>query len=142
MAVVPTPGRILRPTLIEWTYALTVAMLATLGFTTESTSTILLAAFLALPSSAVTVPAYYGVYGLLAQVSGANPSSSTGSASCAPNGNCQSSTTGDAAAWFTLATDVVGIVALTAAALLNVVVLRSLIAARRTRVQTPTLPGR
>lgn len=138
----PTPGRILPPTLIGWTYALTVAMLATLGFTTESTSTILLAAFLALPSSGAAVPAYYVFYGLLAQVPGANPSSSTGSASCTPNGNCQASTTGDAAAWFTLATDVVGVLALTAAALLNVVVLRTLIAAGRTRVQMPARPGR
>jgi hypothetical protein len=138
---VPTPGRMLRPTLVESAYTLTVAVVATLGFATESTSAILLAAFLALPSSAIAVPAYYVVYGLLAQVPGANPSSSTGSASCAPNGDCQASSTGDPAGWFTLATEVVGILALTAAALLNVVVLRSLIAARRARLQRPTRPG-
>lgn len=131
------PGRILPPTRIGWTYALTVAALATLGFTTESTPMILLAAFLALPSSGAAVPAYYVAYGLLAQVPGASPSSSTGSASCTPDGSCQTSTTGDAAAWFTFATDVLGILALTAAALLNVVVLRSLLAAHRARVRTP-----
>jgi hypothetical protein len=134
---VSTPRRILPPTLIGWTYALTVTVLATLGFTTESTSTILLASFLALPSSGAAVPAYYVVYGLLALVPGANPSSSTGSASCTPDGRCQTSTTGDASTWFTLATDATGILALTAAALVNVVVLRSLIAAHRARVRTP-----
>jgi hypothetical protein len=139
---VPTPGRMPRPTLAGWTYALIVTVVATLGFTTGSTSTILLGAFVALPSSAVTLPAYYLAYGLLAQIPGANPSSSAGSASCAPSGECQASTTGDPAAWFTLATEVIGLVALTIAACLNVVVLRGLIAARRTRAQTPTPPGR
>ena len=132
----PTLGRMPRPTLAGWIYVLGVAAVSTLGFTTGSTPTILLAALLALPLSAVAVPAFYVVYGLLALVPGANPSSSTGSASCAPDGDCHVSTTGDPAAWFTLATEAVGILALTAAALLNAVVLQNLIAARRMRMPT------
>jgi hypothetical protein len=125
------PLRRLRPTLAEWAYVLTVAVVSTFGFTTESTAAILLAAFLALPSSVPAVIGYYIAYGLLAQIPGANPSSSTGSGSCSADGDCQTSTTGDAALWFTITTDVVGVLALTGAALLNVVVLRSLIAGRR-----------
>ncbi len=118
---------------MEWTYALTVMVIATIGFTTGSTSMILFAAFLALPSSVIAVPAYYLAYGLLALVPGANPSSGSGSGSCTPTGECQASTTGDLAAWFAITTEVIGILALTAAALLNVVVLRRLVARRRTR---------
>jgi hypothetical protein len=129
-----------RPTLAGWIYVLGVAALSTLGFTTGSTPTILLAALLALPSSVVAIPAYYIVYGLLALVPGANPSSSTGSGSCTPSGDCQVSTTGDLAGWFTFATEAIGILALTAAALLNAVVLRNLIAALRTRMQAPPQP--
>jgi len=128
---VPTMGRMLRLTAIEATYALIVMVIATAGFTTESTSMILLAAFLALPSSVIAVPAYYLVYGLLALVPGANPSRGTGSGSCTPTGECRASTTGDLAAWFTIATEVIGILALTAAGLMNVMVVRSLIARRR-----------
>jgi hypothetical protein len=130
----------LRPTLAGWIYVLSVAAVSTIGFTTGSTPTILLAALLALPSSVVAIPGYYIVYGLLALVPGANPSSSTGSGSCTPNGDCQVSTTGDLAAWFTFATEAIGILALTAAALLNAVVLRNLIAALRTRMQAPPQP--
>jgi hypothetical protein len=137
---VPTLVRTLRPTLVGSIYVLGVAAVSTLGFTTGSTPTILLAALLALPSSAVAVSTFYLAYGLLALVPGANPSSSIGTGSCAPNGVCQVSMTGDAAAWFTLATEAVGILALTAAALLNAVVLRNLIAARRTRMRTPKQP--
>jgi hypothetical protein len=130
----------LRPTRAGWIYVLGVAAVSTLGFTTGSTPTILLAALLALPSSVVAIPAYYIVYGLLALVPGANPSSSSGSGSCTPDGDCQVSTTGDLATWFTFATEAIGILALTAAALLNAVVLRNLIAALRTRMQAPPQP--
>ena len=131
---VPTMGRMLRLTATEGTYALIVMVIAAVGFTTGSTPMILLAAFLALPSSVIAVPAYYVAYGLLALVPGANPSSGTGTGSCTPTGECQVSTTGDLAAWFTIATEVIGILALTAAGLLNVIVLRSLIARRRIRM--------
>ena len=124
----------LRPTLVGWMYVLVVAGVATLGFTTDSTPMILLAALLGLPSSLVAFPVSYVIYGLLALIPGANPSSGTGAGSCTPNGECQASTTGDAAVWFTLVTEAAGILALTAAALLNAVALRNLmIAARRRR---------
>jgi hypothetical protein len=122
----------LCPNWVGSIYVLGVAAVSMLGFTSGSTSTILLAALFALPSSLFALPAYYVVYGLLALLPGANPSSSSGSGSCTPNGDCQVSTTGDATAWFTFMTDAVGILALTAAALLNAVVLRKLITARRT----------
>lgn len=137
----PALGRMLRLSMVGWIYPLGVAAVSALGFTTGSTPTILLAALLALPSSIVALPAFYVVYGLLGQVPGANPDSSTGSFSCGPTGDCQGSTTGDTAVWFTLATGAAGILALTAAALLNAVVLHNLISARRTRVQPPTQPG-
>jgi len=135
------PRRTWGFTPLELACALGVAAVSAVGFATGSTSTILVAALLALPSSVIAVPAYYVFYGLLAQVPGANPSASTGSSSCAPEGDCQASTSGDPAAWFTLATEAVGILALTAAALLNALVLRNLIAARRARLQRPTPPG-
>lgn len=121
-----TAGTTLRPTLVGWGYVLGVAVLATVGFATESTAVILLAAVVALPASVVGVPVFYLVFGLLALVPGANPSSGTGSSSCTASGDCTYSSTGDPAAWFLLTTDVVGVLALTAAALLNVVALRFL----------------
>lgn len=121
----------LRPNWVGSMYVLGVAAVSTLGFASGSTSTILLAALFALPSSVLAVPAYYIAYGLLALFPGANPSSSSGSGSCTPNGECQVSTTGDAAVWFTFTTEAVGILALTTAAMLNAVVVRNLIAARR-----------
>lgn len=126
------PARTWRPNRVGSIYVLGVAAVSALAFSSGSTPMILIAALFALPSSVVALPAYYVVYGLLALLPGANPASSTGSGSCAPNGDCQVSTTGDAAAWFTFATGAVGIIALTAAALLNAVVLRNLFAARRT----------
>jgi hypothetical protein len=84
-------------------YVVTVAAIATFGFTTESTAGILLAAALALPSGVPALIGYYLAYGLLTQLPG-----------------------GDAASWFVPATEAVGVLALTVAALLNVVVLRSL----------------
>ena len=135
--LVPTSSARPRFPLVEWSYVLGVAVLATLGFTTGSTPTILLAAFVALPASVLAVPVFYGAYGLLALVPGANPSSSTGSGSCTPTGDCQSSSTGALATWFALTTDVLGILALAGAALLNVLVLRGLVAGRRARRQEP-----
>jgi hypothetical protein len=82
----------------------------------------------------VALPAFY-VVGLLALIPAANPSGSTGAGSCVPNGECQASTAGDAAVWFTLVTEAVGILALTAAALLNAVALRNLMVAARRRRQ-------
>ena len=105
-------------------YVLIVAAVAAIGFTTGSTAAILLAGLLALPASVPAVVGYYLLYGLLAQVPGANPGSSSGSATCTPAGECHESSTGDLATWFVVATDVAGILLLTAAALLNVACVR------------------
>jgi hypothetical protein len=129
---------VLRPLLVVYTIG--VVALATLGFTSGSTAAILLAALLTLPSSVVAVPAYYMLFGLLAQVPGANPSHSSGSGICTSNGDCHLSTTGDAATWFTHATDLAGILALTAAAIVNVFLLDRVIAARRNQGQAPAQP--
>ena len=125
----------LRLTPIESTYALAVAVIATIGFTTGSTFLIVLSALLSLPSCVLAVPGYYVAYGLLALVPGANPSSSSQSGSCTPSGDCLSKTTGDLAVWFNVTSEIIGVLALTAAALLNVAVLRNLTARRRARMQ-------
>lgn len=112
-------------------YALGVAVVAAVGFFGDSTPTILLAAVLSLPASVIAIPGYYLTYGLLALVPGANPSESSGSGSCTGGGDCSVSTTGDLADWFQVTTDVVGVLALTCAALLNVLTLRILTTRRR-----------
>lgn len=124
-----------RPNWVGSIYVLAVAVVSTVGFTSDSTPEILFAAVLALPLSIVAVPAYYVVSGILALLPGANPASSTGSGSCSPNGECQVSTAGDAAAWFMFTTDAFGILALTTAALLNAVIVRNVIATRHTRLK-------
>lgn len=111
-------------TLAESLYVLMVGVLGIAGFTAGSASVILFTAFLSLPSSVLAVPAYYVAYGLLGMVPGANGSSSTGSGSCTPNGDCVTSTTGELAPWFAMTSDSIGIVALVAAALVNVTLLR------------------
>lgn len=110
----------IRPTVPAVTYVLAVAATATTGFATGSTTLILLAAGLALPASIVAVPAYYVVYGVLALVPGANPDTASGT--CSSTGACQ--TTGGLAPWFAATTDVVGILALSAAAVVNVLLVR------------------
>ncbi|WP_374970869.1 hypothetical protein [Terrabacter sp. BE26] len=122
-------SRPLRP--IGFPYVVIVAALATVGFTMESTPLILLAALLTLPSSVIAVPSYYVLYGLLAQIPGANPSDSTGSGSCTLGGGCYESTAGGAATWFTDTTELLGMLMLLAAAVFNVVMLQRLIAARQ-----------
>ena len=122
--------RNLRLTPAESIYVLVVAALGIAGFTAASAPIILLAAFVSLPSSVLAVPGYYLAYALLALVPGANRSSNTGSGSCTPNGDCATSTTGDLATWFAVTTEVIGVLALIAAALANVVILR-LLKARR-----------
>jgi hypothetical protein len=97
-------------------YVVVVAAVATVGFTTGSTAAILLAGALSLPASVPAVIGFYVVYGLLAQLPGANPDGS-----------------GDLAAWFVVVTDVVGILALTVAAVLNVLLVRTVWRRRRVR---------
>ena len=121
-----------RLTLRSWVYVVAVASTAAVGFTGKSPWPILLATLLAVPASIVTVPCYYLAYGLLALVPGANPSSSSGSETFAPDGSLLSSvSTGMPAAWFTITTCVLGILALAAAAFLNVLLLRAVAARRR-----------
>src|SRR5659263_210658 len=65
-------------------------------------------------------------------IPGANPSSSSGSSTSAPDGNMLTSgTSGMPAPWFTVTTQILGILALTAAAVLNVLLFRALAARRR-----------
>jgi hypothetical protein len=127
-----------RLTLRSLIYVVAVAVAATVGFAEQSPWPILLAALLALPASIVAVPCYYLGYGLLALVPGANPSSSTGSETSAVDGSTLTSViTGTPAAWFTITTFVLGILALTVAAFLNVVLLRALAARRRGATSFP-----
>jgi hypothetical protein len=122
-----------RPTRGESAYLLVVAAIATWGFVAGSTTLIVLAALVALPTSVPAVIGFYVAYGLLAQLPGANPSSSSGGSACSSSGVCRGSVTGDAATWFLLTTDVIGILALTVAALVNVAILRGLRARHRDR---------
>lgn len=107
-------------------YVATVAVVASIGFATGSTAAILLAGLLALPSSVPAIIGYYVVYGLLAQVPGANPDSASGYETCTPIGECDGSSSGDLATWFVVTTGVIGVLALTVAALLNVALVRVL----------------
>ncbi|MDH2416466.1 hypothetical protein [Nocardioides sp. CER19] len=121
----------LRPTPGGTAYVLTVVVLATLGFTTGSTPLIVAAVVATLPLSVLAVPLFYAVYGLLSLIPGADPSSSSGTASCTPAGDCHSWATGDPAGWFTVTAVVVGILVLTAAALANAILAGLVLAARR-----------
>jgi hypothetical protein len=133
--VIPTSrgGRI-----VSGAYVVVVAGLATIGATGDSAGPILIAGLLTLPTSVPAVLGYYVVYGLLAQVPGANPDSGTGSTSCSPSGECHGSSTGDLATWFALTTDVVGILALIVSAVVNIALVGSVfrgrpVASARTR---------
>jgi hypothetical protein len=114
-------------------YVLGVAIIAGVGFFADYEPAILLAGVLSLPAIVITLPGYYVAYGLLALVPGANPSVSTGSGSCTVDGVCTSSTTGDLATWFLVTTNVLGVLAFTVAALLNLLALRFLTTRRRSR---------
>src|SRR5665647_1710055 len=108
----------------------------------ESRTAILFAALLAVPASFVALPCYYLAYGLLALIPGANPSSSSGSATFAPDGRMLTSvSTGMPAAWFTITTFVLGILTLTVAAFVNVLLLRALAARRRSNCLLYTSPS-
>jgi hypothetical protein len=108
-------------------YVATVAAVAAIGFTAGSTAAILLAGLLALPAGVPAIIGYYVVYGVLAQVPGANPDGSSGYEACTPGGECDGSSTGDLATWFVVTTGVVGVLALTVAALLDVALVRMLL---------------
>lgn len=112
-------------------YVLVVAALAAVGFMTHSAPPILLAALLSLPASVIALPGYYMGYGLLALATGANPSvSSSSKRTCTVDGVCSRSTIGEQATWFVVTTEVIGVLALTCAAILNLLALRVLTARR------------
>jgi hypothetical protein len=142
--VVKIPGvPSVRLTVRSSLYVVAVAVIAAVGFTEQSTWPILFAALLAVPASIVAVPCYYLVYGLLALIPGANPSSNSGFETFAPDGRMLTTvSTGMPAAWFTLTTLVLGILALTVAAFVNVLLLRALAARRRSNepVKTQSSP--
>jgi preprotein translocase subunit SecG len=126
-----------RPTWRSTTYLAAVAGLATAGFVSGSPAPIVLAAVLALPASIVAVPCYYLVYGLLALVTGANPSSSSGSGSgSSVGGGGTTVTADDTATWFAVTTHVLGVLALVVAAALNVLLVQAVLSRRRGRVAT------
>ena len=112
-------------------YVLTIATLATVGFVIDSPAPILVAGLLTLPTSVPAGIGFYIVVGLLALLPGANPDSSSGSA-CSPPTACDGGTVGDAATWFLVAIEVLGVAALVTAALVNLLVLRA-VASRRAR---------
>jgi len=123
-----------RPTWRSTAYLAAVAGLATAGFVQGSPGPIVLAAVLALPASIVAVPCYYLVYGLLALVTGANSSSSSGSGSSSSAGGSSTTvTTDDMATWFAVTTHVLGVLALTVAAAVNVLLVRAVVSLRQGR---------
>ena len=125
-----------RPTWRSTTYLAAVAGLATAGFASGSPAPIVLAAVLALPASIVAVPCYYLVYGLLALVTDANPSTSSGSGSgSSAAGGSTTVTADDTATWFAVTTHVLGVLALVVAAALNVLLVRAVLSRRRGRIR-------
>jgi hypothetical protein len=124
-----------RPTWRSTTYLAAVAGLAAAGFVVGSPLPIVLAAALALPASILAVPCYYLVYGLLALVTGANPSSSSGSGSgsSSAGGTGTTVTTDDTATWFAVTTHLLGVLALVVAAAVNVLLVHAVLSRRRGR---------
>lgn len=121
----------LRPTPGSSVYVVAVSSLAAVGFIEGTPGPIILAAVLALPTSLIAMPGYYVLFGLLALVPGANPSTTSGSAMGAADGTVISSvSSGSPAHWFTVTTVVLGIVVFAAAATLNVLLARTLLARR------------
>ena len=138
---VGSPARVWR-WLTETAYVLCVAAVAAWGFYTDTTATILFAVLLALPAGGPALVGYYIVYGLLAGVSGANPDVASSGGRCTPSGGCESFSTGEPAEWFLHTMDLIGVLAVTAAAVLNVVLLRMLNAMlRNERSRWPTCPS-
>jgi hypothetical protein len=133
--VVKIPGvPSVRLTLRSLTYVVAASLIAAVGFTEQSPWPILLAALLTVPASLVAVPCYYFAYGVLALIPGANPSSNSSSTTFAPDGSMVTVITGMPAAWFTITTFALGILTLTIAAYVNVLLFRAVAARRRSNV--------
>ncbi len=126
------PLRLAGLRLTRWSLAYSAAVTAgaAAGFVGHRAWAVVVAALLALPASLVTVPAYYVMFGILALVPGANPTTSTGSGISTPGVGQLTASTGGAAAWFTTCTDLAGILALGVAALLNVALVRAFASGR------------
>jgi hypothetical protein len=128
-SLLPVPST--RPTLRSSIYVAFITVIASVGIIEKSPWPVLVAAFLTLPASIAVVPCYYLIYGMLAQIPGANPSSNTGyEVQNADGTTITSVTTGAQAPWFVVTTQAVEIIAFTFAAVLSVLFLRAL-AARR-----------
>ena len=109
----------------EAAYVLCVAAVAAWGFYTDSTATILLAVLLALPMGGPALVGYYVAYGLVAGVSGANPDVARSGGAVHAQRWLRVLHHGRAGGWFLHTMDVIGVLALAAAAVLNVILLRS-----------------
>ncbi len=133
------PGRSKRPDVLKCPslssvgYVLVVTVLAAVGFLGHNPVPIIAASALALPCSPALVAGYYLLYGLLAQIPGANPNTNSGSGTTLPDGSVVSTTVGEQATWFAVTTPILGILALTLAAYLNVVIVGSIRAGRASR---------
>lgn len=124
-SLLPVPSA--RPTLRSSLYVVSTTVIAAVGVIEKSPWPVLVAAFLTLPASIAVVPCYYLIYGMLAQVPGANPSSSSGyGVQNADGTRIVSVTTGAQAPWFVVTTQAVEIIAFTFAAVLMVLLLRAL----------------
>lgn len=121
------------PSLRSVGYVLVVTVLAAVGFLGHTPAPIIAASVLALPCSPALVVGYYLLYGLLAQIPGANPSKNSGSETTRPDGSHVSTFVGGQASWFVVTTPLLGILALWLAAYLNVVIVRSIRAGRASR---------
>ena len=106
-----------------------IAVLAGVGFASHSAPALLTAAALTLPASVVALPVYYVLYGLVSQIPGANPLHSSGSG-ISSRGSVIVETSGMPAPWFAPTTHLLGVLVFTLGAVLNVLLVREVLARR------------
>lgn len=111
-------------------YVLGIAVLTGVGFASHSAPALLTAAALTLPASVVALPVYYVLYGLVSQIPGANPLHSSGSG-FSSHEVVVVTTSGMPAPWFAPTTHLLGILVLTLGAVLNVLLVRGVLARRK-----------
>jgi hypothetical protein len=117
-------------------YVAAVTVMAAVGFVAETPVPILLAALLTLPASLVALPSYYLTYGLLAWITGANSETSSGYGGGSADGSVTWSVVmGGPPAWLTLTSGLLGVLALTAAAVTNAAVLQAIRERRQVQSQ-------
>jgi len=115
-------------------YVVCIALVGIAGFSLERPELVLLAAVGTLPISIVAMPAFYVAAGLVGLIPGANPSHSSGTEYVDATGLIITTTaTGTPAEWFDISLAVIGVATLTAAALLNVLLLRAFAGRRHAR---------